>query len=141
MRSREKYWRTLRIFLRWPNWRASITNRQFWEYIKIFTGTVQTQLVKLYRANTVYILYNYDILSFRYRSLARLEEDRRVLLLNHLGFMQCPSRKVSSKYFLSLLLIQWYITYSIYKYFCTCFHNNAAKNLISIQVSLETFKP
>lgn len=29
----------------------------------------------------------------RYRALSRLEEDRKVILLNHLGFTQNPSRE------------------------------------------------
>ena len=29
----------------------------------------------------------------RYRALTRLEEDREVLILNHLGFLRCPTRE------------------------------------------------
>lgn len=28
----------------------------------------------------------------RYQRLSRMEEERKVMILNHLGFLQCPSR-------------------------------------------------
>jgi hypothetical protein len=32
------------------------------------------------------------ILCYRYKKLDRIEEERKIILLNHLGFMECPSK-------------------------------------------------
>ena len=31
------------------------------------------------------------ILPYRYKKLSRIEEERKVMILNHLGFLQCPT--------------------------------------------------
>ncbi|KAK7098587.1 hypothetical protein V1264_002844 [Littorina saxatilis] len=60
-----------------------------WEHSQLFWKMSATQRLTRDDLSAINTALQQDD---RYRMLARVEEERKVMILNHLGFLQCPSR-------------------------------------------------
>ncbi|KAK7491424.1 hypothetical protein BaRGS_00017253 [Batillaria attramentaria] len=64
-------------------------HEMLWEHSELFWSLSATQRLTREDLNAINQALQNDN---RYRILARMEEERKVMILNHLGFLQCPSR-------------------------------------------------